>query len=292
MGFSSKRQGTNFYLLLILPVVLLEGALSLYPVIYTIYISFTNESLRQIGAQFIGFSNYLRALKDPFFLNALKLTFIYMIGAIALRLGGGLGFALLLNSKLRGSSIPRVAIMLPWILSEIVAAAMWLWILDHQTGVLNAVLKGVGLASVPWLAQPRIALASVVFVSLWKNLAFSFILLFAALQNVPLELYEASKIDGASSFDCLRYITLPLIGPTILILIIMITISTFNQFSLVYALTGGGPLRATELTGLYMYEQSFVFGNLGYGAALAVFILLGNLLLSMLYYRALRSEGA
>lgn len=279
------------YILMILPTFLLLGLVTFYPALYNIWLSFRNESLRTTVSSFVGLANYRRILSDPFFWGALGRTMIYMIASLVLRVALGLALALILNIPQKGRSLARTAILLPWVLSEIIVTAMWLWILDHRTGLLNGLLATVKLGPYGWLVYPGMAMFTVIMVSLWKNLAFSFLLLFAALQQIPLDLYDSGRIDGCSTSGLIRYITLPLIKPTVTIVTIMVSISAFGQFSLVYSLTGGGPLRSTELVGLYMYQQAFNFLDIGYGAAIAMVIFLINIALSCIYYYAMRSES-
>lgn len=295
-GFQMEHKSTGLrrgwpYILMILPTFLLLGAVTFYPAFYNIWLSFRNESLRTITSSFVGLANYRRVLSDPFFWGALGRTLIYMAGSLVLRVVLGLALALLLNIPQRGRSVVRTAILLPWVLSEVIVTAMWLWILDHRTGLLNALFATVKLGPYGWLVYPGMAMGTIIMVSLWKNLAFSFLLLFAALQQIPVDLYDSGKIDGCSSAGLIRHITLPLIRPTLTIVTIMVSISAFGQFSLVYSLTGGGPLRSTELVGLYMYQQAFTFLDIGYGSAIAMVIFLINIALSLVYYYALRSES-
>jgi len=254
-GFGSGRLTTNFkgsgiYIWMLLPVILLETAISLYPTLYTFFMSLTNATLRSNNFEFVGLSNYLRAIGDSFFRQSFVLTLIYMAAAIVLRLIAGIGLALLLNKRAVSATVARGSILVPWIMGEVVVAAIWLWILDHQTGLLNALLQVAHIPPQAWLAYPTLAIASVVWVALWRNLAFSFFIQFAAIQSIPPDLYEAARVDGASYLSSLRYITIPLIKVPILI--------------------------------------SFLNGELGYGAALSGLILLGNLALCLIYLAVLR----
>jgi ABC-type sugar transport system permease subunit len=164
-------------------------------------------------------------------------------------------------------------------------------ILSHRTGLLNGVLSVFGIQPLGWLVYPELSMASIVIVSLWKNLAFSYLLLFAALQQIPTELYEAAKIDGCNAWQGFANLTFALIKPTLLVVVVMVSISAFGQFSIVYSLTGGGPLRTTELIGLYMYQQAFTFLDLSYGATIGVMIFVLNITLTVVYNFLLKSES-
>ena len=285
-----KLSGESSYFLLTWPVLILELSLSAFPLVYTIALSFTNDSMRTKTEQFIGIHNYIIAFGSGEFRNALWRTLIFVVSAIILRIVGGIAIAQLLNFRMRGRSIPRVAVMTPWIISEVAIAAVWLWLLDHQAGVLNALLVELNIKPLPWLANIRLAMITVIMVVFWKNLGFSAMLYLGSLQKIPSDIFDSCRVDGASSWQSFTNITLPYLRPTIILNIIMVSVSALNYFSLVYALTGGGPLYATELVGLYIYRESFMYLNLGYGAALATIIFVINLILSILYYRLLKQE--
>lgn len=142
-----------------------------------------------------------------------------------------------------------------------------------------------------WLVYENLAMGSIIGVSVWKNLAYTYLLLFAALTQISVDIYEAAKIDGCTAFKSLIYITLPLIKPTLMVVCVTVSISAFGQFSLPYALTNGGPQRATQLVGLYMHEQAFTYNELSYGATIGVLIFLINIIMTLIYNRALRQEA-
>jgi ABC-type sugar transport system permease subunit len=275
-----------------LPVLVLIGSITFYPAFYNILISFRDDNMRNLRtAVFVGLDNYVRMFKDPFVWEALGRTFVYMFFSIITRLVLGLVFALALRVKTRFRVIPRTSVILPWAMSEIMVSAMWMIILSHRTGLLNGVLSIFGIQPLGWLVYPGLSMASIVIVSLWKNLAFSYLLLFAALQQIPAELYEAAKIDGCNAWQGFSSLTFALIKPTLLVVVVMVSISAFGQFSIVYSLTGGGPLRTTELIGLYMYQQAFTFLDLSYGATIGVMIFMLNIGLTVVYNFLLKSES-
>lgn len=287
------RTKTNLlYLILMLPVLLLILCVTFYPALYNIVISFRNDNLRNLSSpQFVGLRNYARLFSDPYVWQALGRTFVYMFFSVLGRMVLGLALALLLRVPSRLRALPRTAIILPWVMSEIMVSAMWLWILNHRTGLLNGILSAMGIPQVGWLVYPSLSMFSIVIVSLWKNLAFTYLLLFAALQQIPTDLYEAAKIDGCTRFKSFLHVTMPMIRPTVLIVTVMVSINAFGQFSIVYSLTGGGPLRTTELIGLYMYQQAFTFMDLSYGATIGVVIFLLNIALTLVYNRVLKSDA-
>lgn len=283
-----RKSRNKFYILCILPTLLLTAALSLYPSLLTILYSFTDKRLGNDTPRFVGLENYLSLFQNEYFLEALLRTLVFVGASILLRLIFGILLALLLNQRIKGTIVPKVCLLIPWVLSEPVAGAIWLWMLNDQYGLLTCLLKEIGLPSVGWLTTSVTAMGSIIFVSLWKNLAFSFLMFQTAIQNVPKDIYENCRLDGSGFFDTLRYITLPLIRPALLVNIIMVTASSLNQFSLVYTLTGGGPLRSTEVIGVYLNRFFFEYGAIGVGAAVSMVILLISIVLSVCYCRKLR----
>lgn len=279
------------YFLFVLPVLIVILAVTFYPAAYNIFISFRNESLRNSSAEFVGMRNYVRLFQDELVWQALGRTIVYLVFSVAFRVLLGLGLALLLKVPSRMNVFTRTTIVLPWIMSEIMASSCWLWLLNHQTGLINAVLQFLGLEKVGWLVYPNLAMGSIIGVSVWKNLAYTYLLLFAALQQISVEVYEAAKIDGCTAFKALIHITLPLIRPTLLVVCVTVSITAFGQFSLPYSLTGGGPQRATQLIGLYMHEQAFTYNELSYGATIGVVIFAINIVMTLIYNRVLRQDG-
>ena len=276
--------------LFVLPVLLLILSVTFYPAIYNVYISFRSENLRGIAAKFVGLKNYQRLFADPLVWQALGRTFIYLAFSVILRIAFGLGLALLFKMPSKINVFSRTCIILPWIMSEIMASACWLWLLNHQTGLINALLSAFGKDKVGWLVYPNLAMGSIIAVSVWKNLAYTYLLLFAALEGISTEIYEAARIDGCTTLQLIPHITLPLIRPTLLVVCVTVSITAFSQFSLPYALTSGGPQRATQLIGLYMHEQAFTYNELSYGATIGVLIFAINIVMTILYNRALRQE--
>lgn len=279
------------YFLFVLPVLIVILVVTFYPAAYNVFISFRNESLRNSSAEFVGMRNYVRLFQDELVWQALGRTIVYLVFSVAFRVLLGLGLALLLKVPSRMNVFTRTTIVLPWIMSEIMASSCWLWLLNHQTGLINAVLQFLGLEKVGWLVYPNLAMGSIIGVSVWKNLAYTYLLLFAALQQISVEVYEAAKIDGCTAFKALIHITLPLIRPTLLVVCVTVSITAFGQFSLPYSLTGGGPQRATQLIGLYMHEQAFTYNELSYGATIGVLIFAINIVMTLIYNRVLRQDG-
>jgi multiple sugar transport system permease protein len=177
--------------------------------------------------------------------------------------------AVALNQKIRGLSIFRTAFYLPVISASVAVSAVWMWLFDSNYGLINFFLLRLGLEPVAWLRSTLWAMPSIILVSVWKNMGFNMIIYLAALQDVPQELYESARIDGAGRWKLFYHITLPMISPALFFTIITGIISSFQSFDLVYNMTEGGPARSTTVIGYYIWQQAFDFLHMGYGAAIA-----------------------
>ncbi|WP_019586583.1 carbohydrate ABC transporter permease [Deinococcus apachensis] len=279
----------------LLPAFLFIALLTFIPAAYTVYLSFTNTSLLQGGARFVGFENFARLFADQSIVLVLRNTFVFVAGSVLLQIGLGVGLALLLNLPYRGRVLVRTLILATWIIPEVVVGFTWQMILaGGEYGLLNAFLAKFGLGPVLWLGTPAVALFSLILVNVWRGTAFSVILQLAALQAIPDELYEAARIDGANGRQLFRFVTLPMITPTLLINLVNNTLGTFNVTALVFALTNGGPARGTEVLALTMYNAAFKQYDLGFAAAIAMVLFAINVALVVVYVRLFRntSEGA
>ena len=242
--------------------------------------------------RFIGFDNYVRALNDPVFLRAIGNNFTIVGLSILIQGPLAIGVALLLNRKLRGRSIIRALIFVPYVLAEVIAGLSWKLILSPRGGV-NALLENIGLGELaqPWLANPDIALGVMFVILTWKYLGFAILLMLAGLQGVPQELHEAAAIDGASWWQTQWRITLPLLAPTIRIWIFLSMIGSLQLFDMVWVTTKGGPVGATNTMAVYMLLNGQ--GAPGYGSAIAVILFVISLAVALLFQRtAMRRDLA
>jgi multiple sugar transport system permease protein len=293
---SRIREATSGYLL-ILPAVLLLFSFMVYPLFESIYMSLHKVNLASLGQQtFIGLSNYVKIFtyKGPsLFSQVLPATFYFVGGSVLGQLFFGLAVALLVNQQwLKGKGIFRGIFILPWVTSSIVIAISWRFMFDPRLGVLNYLLHQLGMEMPPsWLNDLDWVMPCLIIANVWHGTAFSFTLQTAGLQSISNQLYEAATVDGASSWQQFRYITLPLIFPFIMLNLILISMYTINFFDLIYAMTNGGPLYKTEVISVFMYHQAFEYGHMGLGAAIAVLILLINVVLTFFYMRLNRKRG-
>ncbi|MGB9181128.1 MAG: sugar ABC transporter permease [Pyrinomonadaceae bacterium] len=275
--------------LLIAPTVAVLFALSIYPLLYAVRVSLQTGA----GARWT-LQNFARLAADRFFLAALGHTIVYAIFALTFEFLIGLCLALLLNSRLRGRSLFRAALLVPMMLPPVVVGVVWRLMLNPNFGAINGTLKGFGInsTSLTWTASPKLALASVIAVDIWQWTPFIFLILLAGLQTIPQEPYEAALIDGSSAWQTFRHVTLPLLKPAILIALLLRTMDLLRVFDQIFILTEGGPGFATETVSLYIYHTAFRFGDFGYAAAMSFVLLLLTNAVSLLYIRLLQRQEA
>jgi multiple sugar transport system permease protein len=291
---TTSAKGSSWQLqLLLLPSVLLIGTLVVYPALYSIYLSLTNASLVGVAAthpRFVGMRSYMRLFADSGFWNSVVVTFWFVLGSVVIgQFVLGLGSAVLLRRPLRFKSLFNSIILLPNAVPEVVAGFIWISMLaggEHST--LNRLLGVVGIPAMQWLEQ--LPLGMIIVANTWRGIASAMILMTAGLSAVPAEIREAARIDGASPRQIFRFITLPLIMPTIFLYMLVSTVTTISIFGFIYALTRGGPGNATEIIGIYIYNQSFTAFQLGYGSAVAVVTLVISIAIGLFYVRVLKVQ--
>lgn len=283
---SSRRspyQQREIAALFLFPALLMIFVFVIYPALYAVYLSLTNASLIRLQWSFVGLNNYINFFKDETAWLVLGNTYKYVFSVILFQFLIGFGLALALQNVKHGRGLYGALLFLPWVFSEVTAVASWKWFFNDTYGIINYYIQLLGFHPFKWFADPGLALVTCIVLNIWKGYPFSMVLLLAGLQNIPEELNEAARIDGAGRLGILRYITIPLMRPIMISNIVLITIYTFNIFSLVYAMTGGGPVNSTEIIGLYMYRISFTSGRLGSGSAVAVLMFILNLAITLFY---------
>ncbi|WP_432350059.1 sugar ABC transporter permease (plasmid) [Shinella yambaruensis] len=263
-----------------------------WPLLDVVRLSFTNASLITPDYDYT-FDSYRRVFRDPSTLRTLKVTFLFAGGSVVLKLVLGMGLALAIDAGvkrgLHGIVLVRTSVLAAWVIPGVVVGVLWKILLSTSShGLLNYWIQTTFGKSVGFLTDPDIALSTAILANVWRGVAFTMILLYAGLQRIPPELYEAARVDGAGAVARFRFVTLPTLAPVIFIALVLITIGGINTFDLIMALTEGGPARSTEVVGLRVYQQVFQFMNLGRGAALAVLLLAVNLLMTLIYLRLLR----
>jgi multiple sugar transport system permease protein len=266
----------------------------LFPLGFSLYMSLQNWDLFR-PAKFVGLANY-RSLftADPLFAIALRNTVVYTVGTVVPTILISLAVAGVLNRKVRGIAIFRTIIFLPLAVSSVVMAVVWQFVFNTNNGLLNIMLSWIGIGPIPWLVDPKWAMLSLCTVSVWRSVPFATVILLAAMQGVPENLYEAAKLDGAGELRQFVSITVPLIRGAVSFVVVISIIHAFQAFDLVYVLTGrnGGPETATYVLGIMLFQHAFGFLEFGYASALAWVIFAILLVLTVLQLRLGRRRAA
>jgi multiple sugar transport system permease protein len=272
--WSQRRKESLLGYALLAPAVIAVAAIILYPVGDAVRLSFYHSMLIEPGSRFIGLSNYRQLFDDPVFWQAARNTAVWTSANVVLQMALGTGLALLVNEGLRGRAIYRSIFLIPWIVPSVVAALIWRYMYDYNTGAINALLQKLGIISSyhDWLGQTSTAMGSVVVESVWKGTPFVMLLVLAALQAVPPDLYDAAAVDGATSWERFRYVVLPQIRPTLALAAALTIVYTVNNFNAIWLMTQGGPLHDTDILFTYAYKLAFTDFNFGLAAAASVLI--------------------
>jgi len=252
----------------LVPTAIILGLFSIYPIVYSGYLSLVEWDGLAAEKPFIWFDNYSRLARSGLLGNSIKVTLIYAAGVTAGSLILGLLSAVLLNTAVRGLTIYRTIFFLPVVTATVAVAVVWKLLLDPGSGYVNVILRDLGVTAPSWLRDPTWAMPAVILVGIWKRLGFNMVVYLAGLQAVPREVQEAAEVDGAGPFAVFRNITLPLLAPTTLLLAIMSVIDAFLVFDQIYIMTGGGPIGTTEVLGLLLYRQAFEYFDLGGASAI------------------------
>ena len=276
---------------MISPALFLMTVLLIYPFFLAVYISLTDRILGMPG-KFVWLTNYLKLLNDPLFRQTALNSLIYTVSTVSLKLFLGLILAQLLNQEFRYRNVVRGLILLPWVVPTSLSVLTWLWMFDSLFSIVNYMLLGIGIISrkIPWLGDTYWAMVSVIIVNTWRGLPFFAISILAGLMTIPKELYEAADIDGASWFRKFLHLTLPLLQPVIAVVVLFSTIWTFADFQIVYILTHGGPINATQIFSTMAYDVAMVAGRIGEGSAISLFLFPILLVVILVMLRYLRKE--
>ncbi len=282
-GFLTRRSAFA----LVLPAHSLLAAAIVVPAIYIVWLSLTSSSFGR-APSFVGLANYVHVITDPYFQRALLNTIIVVLVVVHVELVAGLGMALLFASGVPARRWLLAAVLAPYAVSEVSAVAMWRFLFDPDMGPVTLAFQALGLPGLDWSVSPLAGLALVSLLSIWLNLPFTFIILYAARLSIPKELYEAAHVDGSSGLQSFLHVTLPLLRPAILIAMLFRYIFAFRLFAEVWLLTQGGPARTTEVVGVYLYLEAFRFNAFGVAAATGWIMVVVSLLLASVYIWRLR----
>ena len=259
----------------------------LWPTLNGIWLSFTNYNLLT-QPEFVGFKNYLRMLEDPVFWNAAGVTVYYVVVNIGVQTVLALLIAVLMH-RLTQSTWVRSIVLTPYLVSNVVAALVFMWILDTQLGIGNQVLASMGLNTIPFLSQESTVIPTIALINVWRHMGYTALLIFAGLQTIPESAYEAARVDGASEWQMFWRITIPLLRPILALVLIMTMIGSFQVFDTVSVATQGGPVNATRVLQYYIYDMAFGRFQFGYASAMAVGLLLVLAAITILQYRMTRA---
>jgi multiple sugar transport system permease protein len=265
----SKRKNILPYLL-VSPYLLFVSVFVLFPVLFCFFLTFHKWNIIS-PMHFIGVDNYSRLFNDRLFWKAIGNTLKFLLLHIPLQLIVSLFLAQLLNQKIRAISFFRASFFMPVIVSGVVVTILWQQLFGYDSGMINRILAGIGFQKRGWLVNPDIAIYSIAVMATWKNVGLYVILFLVGLQTVPPQYYEAAKLEGAGRWQQFYHITLPMINPTIFLVVVLSTIGGFSLFIEPYIMTGGGPLNQTLSAVLYIYKQAFQYYNMGYSATLGFF---------------------
>ncbi len=276
--------------LYILPAMIVVFSLTVYPTIYSFKLSLSRMVMGTGEFVFTGFDNFAELFTNPDFWESLKTSFIFVGSYVIVTVTLGLILALLFNQRTRFSVVYMTLIFIPWVISNVVAGITWRWLFNEQAGILEGIAKSLGISKIGMLADPRGAMAVLVMTSVWRALAFTMLLLLAGLQGISSEILECALIDGCTKWKRFTAIIFPLLKPTLLVVILLLTIGGMSSVDIFLTITGGGPLRSTEVLSLYMYREGFQFFHLEFGAAISVLLFFVNMTLALAYIRILRSK--
>lgn len=280
--------------MLMLPALAGVAILILYPFGFNIYLAFSNMSMYRfkefsVGWQY-GISNLLDVFRVPVlqrvtFFQLFLRTFIWTVINVVFHVLGGLLLAILLNRPMRGKAIYRTLLVVPWAIPQVIAALAWRCEFHYQYGFVNILLEKLGFQAVQWMSDPFWAFIAVVIVNIWLGIPFMMVTILGGLQSISPDYYDAAQIDGASGWQQFRFITLPLLNPILTPAIILGVIWTFNNFNVIYLVTGGGPMEGPDILVTSLYKAVFEFYRYGFGAAYSLVIFLFLLVFSVIYLR-------
>jgi multiple sugar transport system permease protein len=281
----------------IAPALIVLGLFFFLPVLGALAMSLTDFDLYALSdfdnLRFIGLENYRRLLAEPLFWKALGNTLYFVALGVPLSIATSLGAALLINSRVaRWRSVFRTIYFAPVVTTLVAVAVVWRYIFHARYGFLNYALDSVGIAPIDWMGDPQWAMPAIVVLAVWKNFGYNMIILLAALQNIPEDLYEAARIDGASSWQLFRHITLPGLGPVLLLVSILTMTGYFQLFAEPYVMTQGGPLQSTLSVLYFMYEEGFKWWSLGRASAVAFLLFVLMFLVTLVQLRLGRQQAA
>ncbi|HEX8345134.1 MAG TPA: sugar ABC transporter permease [Actinoplanes sp.] len=285
-----RRDDTGLALLFILPALIGFLIFMVWPTLRGIYLSFTKFNLLT-PPEFNGLDNYIRMVQDPVFWNALKVTVYYVIVNIGLQTILALVIAVMMQ-RLTKRTWLRGIVLTPYLVSNVVAALVFLWILDYQLGIGNKILDAVGIDRIAFLSSDAWVIPTIALINVWRHVGYTALLIFAGLQTIPETMYEAARVDGASEVRMFRSITVPLLRPILALVLIITVVGSFQVFDTVAIATRGGPVDSSRVLQYYIYDVAFGRFQFGYASAMSVALLLVLVVITFVQYRLTRAESS
>jgi len=277
----------NIRILFPLPAVLFVVIMMLFPVVYTIFLSFTNWNLTSGSPlRFVGLKSYIRVLNEPRFLQALGRTFSFTAISVTVETILGLAFALLLNREFKGKGLVKLFLLLPLVATPVAIGIVWNLFFDPTIGLANWVLTSIGLPKLAWVASPDTVIPSLALVDIWQWTPMITLIMLSGLASLSPEPYESAKVDGASAVQIFAHITMPMIMPTLLTAMILRTVDALKTYDIIFAMTGGGPGYASETLNVMAFKYSFEYFRMGQSSVILVFLFLIVLAFSLLIMKA------
>jgi sn-glycerol 3-phosphate transport system permease protein len=276
------------FLSFIAPNFILFIVFIFWPLVYSFYLGFFKWNMISPTKEFVGIDNYIKMFNDPIWWQSARNTLYLAGGTVFVKLALALGLALLLNQRLAGRSLYRAIIFSPTFTTSVAVAMVWSWIFDPFYGLLRVPLNLVGLASPRWLSDVLWTMPAIIIVAIWNGLGYDMVIFLAGLQGIPIDLYEAARVDGASGWQLFRHITFPLLSPTTFFLVITSIIGAFKTFDIVAVMTGGGPMNSSNVYIYYLYQNAFQWFKVGYASAQAVIFFIVILAITLLQVKLSR----
>ena len=272
--------------LFVVPTILILAALLIYPLLYTLQTSFSNfDTIKFVPEGFVGFQNYERVLRDANFWMSLRVTAVYLLAALPLQVILGVAIAFLVSVKWPGSRIVRALFIIPMVITPVVAGSVWKMLLDPLWGYFNYLITQLGFEPVAWLAHSDLAMVSVIVIDTWRWTPFIILIVLAGIVSLDTEPLEAAKVDGATWWQRLVYVVLPMLRPVILSAFVVRWLGAIKMFDIIYAATRGGPSNSTEVINLYIYDSAFRSLAFDQASAMSILIVIGAFVLTFIFIR-------
>lgn len=281
-----KRWKLNSGILYIAPAMLIVGCLMIFPLIYTFFLSINNYDAFNGSFKFAGLDLFKKLFADRNFSLAVRNTLVWTVCSVFLQFSGGFLLAVCINQAfIKYKAVKRILLMVPWVMPGVIIALVWTWMYHSDFGIINAMLKGLGLISenINWTSGKNTALLSTIIVNAWKTIPFVMLMIEAALQSVPVELKEAAKADGVTGIKAFAIVDLPHIAPTLSTVFLLLNIWTLNSFTFIFVMTNGGPAHRSEILSMFIYQNAFKNMNFSYSSAAAVVLFLVTAIFAFTY---------